>query len=97
MKRIEVYTQTKVKLNEQCPGHNYYPERDIAKHCLEVKQGEKYFWPLRNGIIGIYLRCPDSSNRVRDATELTIEIIPQNAKLPKELSDLLKDHHFVKK
>jgi hypothetical protein len=86
MKRIEVYTQTKT---HACYG-------SLGENLLELNWRKKYMHCSPEGVIVISLGS-DSSSRVHGADEAILEIMPPAAEIPKELSDLLKKNHFVKK
>ena len=69
---------------------------DLGKNLLVIEHQRKYLYvsPECSVLVSI---TGDLSSRVKDADEATLDIMPPTAKLPKELSDLLKRNYFVRK
>ena len=98
MKRTERYTQTET-------GD---PRGDFGKTLINLGD-DKYLLFTYNqdaltSMFGLSSPCvasirlrDDPSSRVKDAREAIIELMPENAEIPKGLSDLLERNKFIPK
>ena len=83
MKREEVYVGTETVINYS----------SLAENLLEIKWKEKYMFINRDCAVLINLER-DTRRPIYSGIEATLQIMPPEAEIPKELLELLEKNSF---